>query len=105
MMAKKPKKKLSETGGRTRMSSVFIAIAAVMRTTEKTARHSQSLCKKPKQLGRYKATPIDTKDGLSFSLTKVGLPGRIGHRPLLRYYAEADSMNKVETLEEGFEMK
>jgi phosphomannomutase len=79
-----------------------------VRTTEKIKQDILKACaKKPKQLGRYKVTSIDTKDGYKFFIDKGWLLIRAsGTEPLLRYYAEADSMNKVnELLEEGLKMK
>ena len=79
-----------------------------VRTTEKIKQDILKACaKKPKQLGRYKVTSIDTTDGYKFFIDKGWLLIRAsGTEPLLRYYAEADSMNKVnELLEEGLKLK
>jgi phosphomannomutase len=79
-----------------------------VRTTEKIKQDILKACaRKPKQLGRYKVTSIDTTDGYKFFIDKGWLLIRAsGTEPLLRYYAEADSMNKVnELLEEGLKMK
>lgn len=79
-----------------------------VRTTEKIKQDILKACaRKPKQLGRYKVTSIDTKDGYKFFIDKGWLLIRAsGTEPLLRYYAEADSMNKVnELLEEGLKLK
>jgi len=79
-----------------------------VRTTDKIKQEILKACaKKPKQLGRYKVTSIDTTDGYKFFIDKGWLLVRAsGTEPLLRYYAEADSMNKVnELLEEGLKMK
>jgi phosphomannomutase len=79
-----------------------------VRTTEKIKQDILKACaKKPKQLGRYQVTSIDTTDGYKFFVEKGWLLIRAsGTEPLLRYYAEADSMNKVnELLEEGLKLK
>lgn len=79
-----------------------------VRMTEKQKQDILKACaKKPKQLGRFKVTSIDTKDGYKFFVDKGWLLIRAsGTEPLLRYYAEADSLTKVnELLEEGLKMK
>ncbi|MCS6807636.1 MAG: phosphoglucomutase/phosphomannomutase family protein [Bacteroidota bacterium] len=79
-----------------------------VRTTEKMKQDILKACaKKPKQLGRYKVVSIDTTDGYKFFIDNGWLLIRAsGTEPLLRYYAEADSMNKVnELLEEGLKLK
>jgi phosphomannomutase len=79
-----------------------------VRTTEKIKQDILKACaKKPKQLGRYQVKSIDTTDGYKFFVEKGWLLIRAsGTEPLLRYYAEADSMNKVnELLEEGLKLK
>lgn len=79
-----------------------------VRTTEKIKQEILKACaKKPKQLGRNKVLSIDTRDGYKFFVNNGWLLIRAsGTEPLLRYYAEADSMTKVnELLEEGLKLK
>jgi phosphomannomutase len=79
-----------------------------VRTTEKHKQEILKACaRKPKQLGRHTVTMIDTLDGYKFFVDKGWLLIRAsGTEPLLRYYAEADSMTKVnELLEEGLKLK
>jgi phosphomannomutase len=79
-----------------------------VRMTEKQKQDILKACaRKPKQLGRYKVTSIDTTDGYKFFVDKGWLLIRAsGTEPLLRYYAEADSLTKVnELLEEGLKLK
>ncbi len=79
-----------------------------VRMTEKQKQDILKACaRKPKQLGRFKVTSIDTTDGYKFFVDKGWLLIRAsGTEPLLRYYAEADSLTKVnELLEEGLKMK
>ena len=79
-----------------------------VRMTEKQKQDILKACaRKPKQLGRHKVTSIDTTDGYKFFVDKGWLLIRAsGTEPLLRYYAEADSMTKVnELLEEGLKLK
>jgi phosphomannomutase len=78
------------------------------RTTDKHKQEVLKACaKQPKQLGRHKVLSVDTTDGYKFHVDKGWLLIRAsGTEPLLRYYAEADSMTKVnELLEEGLKMK
>jgi phosphomannomutase len=79
-----------------------------VRMTEKAKQDIIKACaRKPKQLGRFKVTSIDTTDGYKFFVDKGWLLIRAsGTEPLLRYYAEADSMTKVnELIEEGLKLK
>lgn len=63
--------------------------------------------KKPQQLGRFKVESIDMTDGYKFFVDNGWLLIRAsGTEPLIRFYAEADSMNKVnELIEEGMNLK
>jgi phosphomannomutase len=67
-----------------------------------------SACQKsPKKLGRYDVTKIDTKDGFKFFVDNGWLLIRAsGTEPLIRFYAEGDSMSKVsELLDEGIKLR
>lgn len=65
-----------------------------------------ALEKKPKKLGRFDVLKIDTKDGYKFFVENGWLLIRAsGTEPLFRFYAEADSMSKVnELLDEGMKI-
>jgi phosphomannomutase len=79
-----------------------------VRVTEKIKQDiMKAAARKPKQLGRYKVTGVDLTDGYKFFIDKGWLLIRAsGTEPLLRYYAEADSMTKVnELIEEGLKMR
>ncbi len=67
-----------------------------------------SACEKaPKKLGRYDVIDINTKDGYKFFVDGGWLLIRAsGTEPLIRFYAEADSISKVdELLDEGMKLK
>ena len=67
-----------------------------------------SACAKmPKKIGRYDVESILTKDGYKFFVKDGWLLIRAsGTEPLIRFYSEADSMNKVsELIEEGLKLK
>lgn len=63
--------------------------------------------KKPQQLGRFKVEEIDTTDGYKFFVENGWLLIRAsGTEPLIRFYAEADSIIKVnELIEEGMKLR
>ncbi len=62
--------------------------------------------KKPNKLGRYEVERIDTTDGCKFFVKNGWLLIRpSGTEPLIRFYAEANSLNKVnELLDEGLKI-
>lgn len=67
-----------------------------------------SACEKtPKKLGRYEVIGSDTTDGFKFFVDGGWLLIRAsGTEPLIRFYAEAESLGKVnELLDEGFKLK
>ena len=75
-----------------------------VRVTEQMKKEILAACKrKPKKLGRYKVKKIDTKDGYKFFVDDGWLLIRAsGTEPLLRFYAEANSIRKVnELIDEG----
>lgn len=61
----------------------------------------------PKKLGNYEISEINTKDGFKFMIDGGWLLIRAsGTEPLLRFYAEGDSIEKVEALlKAGMELK
>lgn len=63
--------------------------------------------KTPKALGRYEVTSVNTKDGYKFFVPGGWLLIRAsGTEPLIRFYAEAETSNKVEELlDEGLKLK
>ncbi|MCX6155361.1 MAG: phosphoglucomutase/phosphomannomutase family protein [Candidatus Kapabacteria bacterium] len=63
--------------------------------------------KKPKTLGRFEIIKTDTTDGYKFYVKNGWLMIRAsGTEPLIRFYAEAESMSMVsELLDEGFKLK
>lgn len=63
--------------------------------------------KSPAKLGKYDVLEINKRDGFKFIVDKGWLLIRAsGTEPLIRFYAEADSMEKVnELLDEGFKLK
>lgn len=63
--------------------------------------------KKPVMIGKYPVTDISTKDGYKFFVENGWLLIRpSGTEPLIRFYAEADSINKVnDLLDEGLKLK
>jgi phosphomannomutase len=62
---------------------------------------------KPEKLGRYEVKEINDRDGYKFFVDGGWLLIRAsGTEPLLRFYAEADSLSKVnELLDEGMKIK
>lgn len=76
--------------------------------TEKVKQQILKACAgSPAKLGRFPIQKIDTTDGYKFFVEKGWLLVRAsGTEPLLRYYAEADSLTKVnELLDEGLKLK
>ena len=63
--------------------------------------------KRPKNLGRFEIREINTRDGYKFIVDNGWLLIRFsGTEPLVRFYAEADSLSKVnELLNEGMKLK
>jgi phosphomannomutase len=62
--------------------------------------------KKPKKLGKYNVRDINTTDGYKFFVDYGWLLIRAsGTEPLIRFYSEADSLNRVEELlDEGLKL-
>jgi phosphomannomutase len=67
----------------------------------------RACAKKPARLGRFPVERIDTTDGYKFFVPKGWLLIRpSGTEPLVRYYAEGDSLSMVnELLEEGRKLR
>ncbi len=67
----------------------------------------KAAARRPKKLGRYLITGYDTTDGFKFFIENGWMLIRAsGTEPLLRYYAEADSLTKVnEMLDEGMKLR
>ena len=63
--------------------------------------------KSPKKIGKYEVIETDTTDGYKFFVEGGWLLIRAsGTEPLIRFYAEADSIGKVnELLDEGIKLK
>ena len=63
--------------------------------------------KTPKKLGRYEVIDTDLTDGFKFFVDGGWLLIRAsGTEPLIRFYAEAESLGKVnELLDEGLKLK
>ena len=63
--------------------------------------------KMPKKLGRFSVESINTLDGYKFQVENGWLLIRAsGTEPLIRFYAEAESLSKVnELLDEGMKLK
>jgi len=63
--------------------------------------------KKPLKIGRYSVLNIQTQDGFKFNVEGGWLLIRAsGTEPLIRFYAEAESISKVnELLEEGLKLR
>jgi phosphomannomutase len=61
----------------------------------------------PSKIGRFEVERVDTKDGIKFYFNHAWLLIRAsGTEPLLRFYAEAESMNVVnELLHEAMDLK
>ena len=78
------------------------------RVSEKEKEQILNACsKKPRKLGRFDVESIDLTDGYKFFVENGWLLIRAsGTEPLLRFYSEADSMNKVnELIEEATRLK
>ncbi len=79
-----------------------------LRVTPQVKAAILSACeKKPAKIGRFEVKRIDTLDGYKFYIDNGWLLIRAsGTEPLIRFYAEADSMSKVsELLDEGQKLK
>jgi phosphomannomutase len=63
--------------------------------------------KSPKKLGRFEVRSVQTTDGYKFFVDNGWLLIRAsGTEPLIRFYAEAESLSKVnELLDEGMKIK
>ncbi len=61
----------------------------------------------PSKIGRFEVERVDTKDGIKFYFNHAWLLIRAsGTEPLLRFYAEAESMTVVnELLHEAMDLK
>lgn len=78
-----------------------------LRVTEKIKAKILNACKKhPKKIGKYQVLSINEKDGYKFIVEDGWLLIRAsGTEPLLRFYAEANSLRMVnELLEEGMNL-
>ena len=77
--------------------------------SEKEKKEIIAVCKKrPNYIGRFKVESMDTTDGYKFFLEGGGwlLIRASGTEPLFRFYAEFDSLSKVnELLDEGMALK
>ncbi len=71
-----------------------------VRVTEQAKKQILNACKrKPKKIGRFNVKKIETKDGFKFFVDGGWLLIRAsGTEPLLRFYAEANSIRKVNEL-------
>ncbi len=80
-----------------------------VRVTEERKKAVLKACaKRPKKIGRYNVAHLDDRDGFKFTIDGGAwlLIRASGTEPLLRFYAEASSMSKVnELLEEGLALK
>jgi phosphomannomutase len=79
-----------------------------VRVTPQIKKQILTACEKqPKMLGKYPVIKIDTKDGFKFFVENGWLLIRAsGTEPLIRFYAEADSLNKVnDLLDEGMKLR
>ncbi len=79
-----------------------------VRVTHRQKEAILKACKrKPQTLGRFDVEEINTRDGYKFFVDCGWLLIRAsGTEPLLRFYSEADSLNKVnELLDEGMKLK
>jgi len=80
-----------------------------IRVTEKEKKEIIAACKKrPNEIGRFKVESMDTTDGFKFFFEGGGwlLIRASGTEPLFRFYAEFDSMSKVnELLDEGIALR
>ena len=78
-----------------------------VRVTQQQKKTILSACdKKPSKLGRFDVTNVKTIDGYKFFVENGWLLIRAsGTEPLIRFYAEADSVSKVnELLDEGLKL-
>ncbi len=79
-----------------------------VRVTPQVKKSILAACaKEPKKIGRYDVLSVNKKDGYKFFVENGWLLIRAsGTEPLLRFYAEADSLSKVnELIEEGLKIK
>jgi len=80
-----------------------------VKVTEQVKKDVLKACaRKPTKIGRYNVLRIDDRDGYKFTVDGGAwlVIRASGTEPLLRFYAEASSMNKVnELLEEGLKLK
>ena len=79
-----------------------------VRVTEQQKKAILGACaKKPLKIGRYNVLKIDTQDGFKFWVDNGWLLIRAsGTEPLIRFYAEADTIAKVnELLDEGLKLR
>lgn len=79
-----------------------------VRVTEQQKKAILAACaRKPSKIGRHAVVRTDTTDGYKFYVENGWLLIRAsGTEPLIRFYAEAESMNKVnDLLEEGLKLK
>jgi phosphomannomutase len=68
----------------------------------------QACAKRPLKIGRYNVLHIDDRDGYKFTVDGGAwlLVRASGTEPLIRFYSEASSINKVnELLDEAMKMK
>ena len=79
----------------------------VIVTPEKKKAIMNAAEKMPKKLGRFSVESINTLDGYKFQVENGWLLIRAsGTEPLIRFYAEAESLSKVnELLDEGMKLK
>jgi len=82
------------------------------KVTEKIKNDVLGACKaKPRNIGRFEVERMDLTDGYKFFISGGGKDGWLlirasGTEPLLRFYAEAESMSVVnELIEEGMKLK
>lgn len=76
--------------------------------TEQQKKQILNACaKKPLKIGRHNVLRVETKDGFKFYVDKGWLLVRAsGTEPLIRFYAEAESIGRVnELIEEGLKLK
>ncbi|MCS7168991.1 MAG: phosphoglucomutase/phosphomannomutase family protein, partial [Candidatus Kapabacteria bacterium] len=93
---------LDEEFGPHRYRRVDVAV-----TEREKAAILRACAKKPARIGRYVVESVDTTDGYKFYVHKGWLLIRpSGTEPLVRYYAEGDSLGMVnELLEEGRKLR
>jgi phosphomannomutase len=80
-----------------------------VKVTEQQKKQILTACaKKPLKIGRYNVLRIDDRDGYKFTVDGGAwlLIRASGTEPLIRFYAEATSLNKVnELLDEALKLK